>query len=286
MLKKNIDTLLKENIYFLGIVIVVAAVFLYHRMSLPPDQFFVLVLILSLLVGKAGQFLKDWIPFIFLVLLYDYLRGAVPHLSVLPHISPMINFGQNTKGFNFAVELQKYYFTLGNFQWYDYGAVFLYMIHFIVPLTLALYFWVNDKKLFKQYTWALVILSYLALVTFIVFPAAPPWWASVAGYLPRVDKIYDAITATLPQAFPIPTIYQIIPPNFVAAVPSLHGAYPVLTFLFLYKKFGESAFWSLIYVGLVWLSSLYLGDHYSPDLIIGAAYAGFTYWLVTRKALV
>ena len=57
------------------------------------DQFFVVALFLTLFIKKSPEFVRDWLPFGLFLLLFEYLRGALPHLSKLPHVTPMIFLG-------------------------------------------------------------------------------------------------------------------------------------------------------------------------------------------------
>ena len=69
-------------------------------------------------------------------------------------------------------------------------------------------------------------------------------------------------------------LYAKFNPNEVAAVPSLHGAYPFIIGLFsviIWKKKGIPAF---IYPVLVWCAAVYLQEHYIVDLILGWIYVG------------
>jgi len=71
-----------------------------------------------------------------------------------------------------------------------------------------------------------------------------------------------------------PTLYEKFAPNQVAAVPSLHSAYPTLVALFIRQLYG--ARWgavAFLYPISVWIGVVYMGEHYVFDVIFGAAYA-------------
>ena len=51
------------------------------------------------------------------------------------------------------------------------------MMHFVIPLSFAYLLWLHKREHFARFTGAFLLLSYAALMTFLVFPAAPPWLA-------------------------------------------------------------------------------------------------------------
>ena len=71
-------------------------------------------------------------------------------------------------------------------------------------------------------------------------------------------------------------------PNPVAAMPSLHAAYPWLSFLALRKYSKKLGWFFLPYPILVWFSVVYLGEHYVIDVIAGVVYAQASFWIVNN----
>jgi len=269
-------------IYIIPIVYILAvsSFMLWHRAWLSPDQFFAFAIFATLLLGRVKQFISDWVPVLLLLFGYEYLRGIIPILSLNPHIFPMINADKFLFGFLPTIKLQTVLFTENLIHWYDYLAVLLYISHFIIPMIVAFLFWLYDRKIFKKYTTAFLILSYLAFLTYIIFPAMPPWMASNLGHLPPLEKIMDQVFQSFAQPISIPSIYKFFGANLVAAVPSLHAAYPWLIFLFAVKKLGKLAIFVLPYVFGVWFSVVYLGEHYAVDVIAGILYASIAYLII------
>jgi hypothetical protein len=253
---------------------------IWHRTFLSPDQFLVIGMLAALMLGRAKAFLRDWIPLILLLFGYEYIRGLVETINQSVHILPMIQFDRLVFGTVPTVELQTRFYTPGQPQWYDYAAVVLYLLHFVVPLTVAFIFWVQNARIFKQYSAAMVILSYITYFTYLAFPAAPPWMAAQAGFLPPVTKIMDATFSDLSTQIQLPSIYRLCGVNLVAAVPSLHAAYPLLTALFVGRKAPKLIPVMALYVVSVWVAVVYLGEHYAFDVFVGMIYALFTYGAV------
>jgi membrane-associated phospholipid phosphatase len=88
-----------------------------------------------------------------------------------------------------------------------------------------------------------------------------------------VTRILDRTINFLPNHLDLPTVYRALDPNPVAAIPSLHAAYPFLVLLFAVKFFRRRGLVVLPYVAIVWFAVIYLGEHYATDVLIGAAYA-------------
>jgi len=56
-------------------------------------------------------------------------------------------------------------------------------------------------------------------------------------------------------------------------MPSLHAAFPFLGALFALRLWGRRAWPTLVYTACVWLSIVYLGEHYIVDIIGGVIFA-------------
>lgn len=263
-------------------LLIVCITMVEHRAFLTPDQFFAVAVIVTLFLGKFKQFIRDWSLPVVLLLSYEYLRGLAPMLTQRAHSQPMINFDLMMFGALPTITLQHIFFADGKIHWYDYVAVILYLSHFVVPMLVGFIFWLVKKEIFKEYYIALLLLSYMGFLTYLIFPAMPPWMASKNGYIPHLRHITGTILQNFAYPIHLPTVYQLFKANLVAAVPSLHAAYPFLTFLFFIKAFKHWGFLSFIYVLAVWLTVVYVGDHYVFDVILGALYAGFAFYTATN----
>jgi membrane-associated phospholipid phosphatase len=223
-----------------------------------------LMLIAALILGRAKLFLADWIPFLVLFLSYEYLRGLSGKLGMPIHdvtsLERLVSFGQVP-----TLVLQQAFYHAGHLSWYDIAATMFYFLHFAFPLGLGYLFWVVDRRTFLRFSRALIAMSFAAFVFYLLLPVAPPWKA-----LPTVVKIIDH---TLPSftdipGIPVPaTVYHWLTPNQYAAMPSLHAAYPLLGALFTLRLWGRRAWPALVYTACVWLSIVYLGEHYVVDII-------------------
>lgn len=265
-------------VYFVG----VTGYLMWHGTWFSPDQFFAAAFLIVLILGRSKQFVIDWSIPIVLLLSYDYLRGLAPKLTQSVNIYPMINFDKFIFGNLPTNTLQASLYSGSNVAWYDYLGTILYMSHFIAPMLFGFIFWLKDRSLFRNYFLSLLLLSYLAFFTYIIFPAMPPWMAAQKGIIPEVFKVMDRVFATFATPVDLPSVYKFIGVNLVAAVPSLHAAYPLLTLLFLIKKFKAWGLLVLPYLLGVWLSIVYMGEHYVFDIVAGVAYALVIFALVVK----
>lgn len=262
-------------------LLIVSVFLLWHGSWFSPDQFFAVALLAALFLGRFSQFIRDWSPPLILFFSYECLRSLVPKLAITAHVFPMIKFDQAVFGSIPAVTLQHLFFN-GVVQWYDYLAAILYESHFIVFLLVGFVFWLKNREIFRKYYSAILLLSYMAFITFILFPAVPPWMASQMGYIPPLADISGKVFSHFPGPLNLPSLYGFFGANLVAAVPSVHAAYPWLTFLFVFARARILGLLTIPYVLGVWLSVIYLGDHYVFDILAGCLYATVAFLAITK----
>lgn len=256
---------------------------LWHRAWFSPDQFFAAAIVAAIFIGRLRLFLIDWIPFLLLFFSYEYLKGVVPFINKNVHALWMIHMDKFIFGFVPTIKLQQALFIPNTIHWYDTVASTLYICHFIAPMLAAYLFWLTDRKIFKEYTLAIIVLSFAAFATYVIFPAMPPWMAADKGYLPPLYKIMDTSMVNFGHPVALPTLYQIFRGDEVAAVPSLHAAYPLMILLFALKKFKSFGLLMVPYVIGVWFAVIYLGEHYFIDVLLGAVYAFVAYTLIVKR---
>lgn len=263
----------KVNILaFVFYMIAMTAFMIFTGVGITPDRYVLILVLAALFLHKTRRFLLDWLPFIFILISYDFLRSLAPILNPRVHYLEMINFDLALFGQNPIVFLQNFFYH-GQISFLDYFSTLFYFLHFALPLGFGFILWIKNRYFFKKFSISLLILSYSAFFTFVVFPAAPPWLAEKHGDLDGVVKILDITLKSFPTRLQLPTIYQSFNPNTVAAVPSLHGAYPFLVFLYSLKFFKFKGLYFIPYVLGVWFSIVYLGEHYVFDIFAGVVYA-------------
>jgi len=280
--------LLLTALYF----VIAAALMVRYGMWMTPEKLVIVGFAIALLFAKPIAYLRDWTPVILLLLGYEFLRG-IAYTHGLP---VNIHFMIDADRFLFLgklppVALQDWLLDEGGPLWYDYLATLLYMSHTILPFGFAYYLWSTRREQFKRFTVTLLVLSYAGFLTYLLYPAMPPWMAARDGYIPEVHSVIGRVLGHLGNGPSLPSIYDFANPNPVAAMPSLHAAYPFLVFLFLLKLYGRRALPFVLYPLAVWFSIVYTGNHYVIDAIAGVAYAlaayyGLEWWWKRREARV
>ncbi len=261
--------------------------------ALTPDVLAVSFGIVALLLGRGRLFFRDWIPFIVLLLAYELMRGIADDAGLPLHAADLL-LAERLMAFG-SVPTQVLQDALRPATGSDpiaIAATVVYMLHFVLPLATAFVLWLWRRPQFYDFVASLILLSVAGFITYLLLPAAPPWYVARDGLLNGPDG-QPLITYLKPGAFEelasalgfdgrylYSLAFGSVNPNPVAAFPSLHVAYPVLTFLVLRRAFGRIAWLALGYAGLVAFSVVYTADHWVIDVIAGAAYAYVAYYAV------
>lgn len=263
-------------------MVILTVVMMWQGLVLPSFRYLVILILGSLMVKRTRNFIFDWAPFLFILLSYDYLRGFVPSLIPQTHFEEMIK----TDSWFFKQLpnqiLQKSFFHPTHLQWYDFLGTLLYFLHYILPFGFGFLLWINNKKYFREFVTGISLLSYAAWITYLLFPAAPPWLAAQSGYVSEVTKIMNSTLTSIFGRFDFVTIYHNLNPNPIGSVPSTHAAYAFLIFLFSLHFFKYKALFFLPYVLAIWFFIVYLGEHYVIEVVLGAFYALIFYLLSVK----
>ncbi len=271
------------NIFlFIVYITLMTALMIWQGIGIDPSRYFFVLLLASLLVKRTRSFILDWTPFLFILLSYDFLRGFADNLGQRVNYLTLINLEPKIAGEIPTIFLQKLFYNFSHPSILDFSATISYFLHFALPLSFGFILWLYNRGYFRQFVTGILLLSYAGWVTFLIFPSSPPWLASNNGYLPKVYKILDITLGAFPDKWNLPSVYHNFNPNPVAAMPSLHGGYPVLVLLFAIKFFKKKALVFGLYVLGVFFSVVYLGEHYVVDLIGGTLYAVACYFIAVR----
>ncbi|NCS32124.1 phosphatase PAP2 family protein [bacterium] len=250
-----------------------------------PDVFFVIALIVAFFTHNARLFIVDWSPFLLIFFVYEALRGLIPHAFERAIRQGLITIDSFVFGKTPSEILQKLLWK-GSPQWYDIFFTGVYIMHFVIPLVFGFVLWKRSRVIYYRFIISLLVLSFAAFATYYIVPAAPPWLAVDEGLISGVVHIQTHVYMSLGSSVGImvphvDSIYDLFGANLVAALPSLHAAYPFLLFLFALKFFDKKIVWLIgTYMVTVWFSVVYLGDHYVFDVALGILYAGVIFYSV------
>jgi membrane-associated phospholipid phosphatase len=151
------------------------------------------------------------------------------------------------------------------------------MTHFFTVWVVAAVLWRVSRPRFRAYAAVAVTLTLAAFFTYWLYPAQPPWMAVGADRV--VPEVWDSLGVHTVQS-----VYEdgrLV--NRVAAMPSLHAAYPCMLLLFFWSS-GRAARIGLgLYTLAMAFALVYGGEHFVADILAGWAMAGGAFAL-TRFA--
>jgi hypothetical protein len=244
-----------------------------HEPSFPtPDKILIFLTFVFMCLNQAVAMLKHLLPFVAVILVYESFRSVANKLN--SHVNYL--FAPTIDKFMFGnlptVYLQNWLWR-GHVQWFDFVFYLAYMLHFIIPIALAILIWKTREKHYWQVVTTYIVTAFAAFITFFLFPAAPPWMAAQSQYIQPITRISSNVWFALGLK-DFPSLYNHLSPNPVAAIPSLHAAWATLFVIFIYKLYGRR--WALlagIYPFLIYFGTVYQGEHYAFDELAGIAYA-------------
>ncbi len=232
-------------------------------------------------------FARDWVPVVILLTLYNLSRGFAdgvrsPHITELIHADEAM-FGWFTGGDVPTVWLQKHLYDPDQVHWWEVLVSAVYLSHFVASLGTAVALWLVARRRWAQYMRRWFVLGVAGLATYFIYPAAPPWWASLYGYLddPVVRiSLRGGQELGMHGAFSIVKMGQVAA-NPVAAIPSLHSAYAFMVVLFFAMMVGKR-WWPLLalYPLAMTFTLVYAGEHYIVDVLVGWSYVIFAFTVV------
>ncbi len=236
-----------------------------------------------------AQVVIDWLPFTAVLLLYDRTRGLADGLGIPLHEQDIARaerwvFG----GVDPTVWLQHHLYDAArpmHVHWYDAVCTLVYTSHFLATPILAAILWLRNRALWLRYISRVILLSVAGLITYIVFPEAPPWLAARDGYLDPVARLSARgwiwlhagnLNALLARA-------QSEGANPVAAMPSLHVAFATLVAIFIAGRIRSRwRYLMVLYPIAMGFTLVYSGAHYVLDLVAGVLYAVVVHVLLNR----
>ncbi|MFT4085984.1 MAG: phosphatase PAP2 family protein [Gordonia sp. (in: high G+C Gram-positive bacteria)] len=271
---------------------------------------------------RAITVLIDWLPFVLILMLYDWTRNIAVWLGMPTqwHLAPDVDhwlFGVNP-----TVWLQAH-IKHGEPPWWEVVTSLVYMSYFIVPYATAAFLWVRDRGVWRRFAVCFIALSFIGLIGYTLVPAAPPWAAAKCTAADVADHPHDPQCMYNPQAqvddnllgqvepqndgaepyverisargwsvLHIDVAEQLISTgqgkaNLVAAIPSLHAGLTMLLALFMWprtKALGRAIFMG--YALVMAFTLVYTAEHYVFDILLGwglAALVVFTCAFVDKR---
>jgi membrane-associated phospholipid phosphatase len=274
----------RPRLLLVGSVVYLAVIFggmLWLGISIEPEWVALALLVIAIAMGRGRTFITDWTPFLLLFFAYEAMRGFAARLA--PHDLSGLErwlFGGQIP----TLVLQHAFYRPGVIGPQDLIAMVLYFMHFVLPIVVGFVFWVNSREHYWRFVAALLLMCFLAFVTYLFWPSAPPWWQ-----LHDVVKINQQTVGRL-WGNTVVVIYHAFNPNQFAAFPSLHAAFPALAAVYAWQRYRALAIGLVVWTLAVVVSIVYLGEHYVVDALAGFVYVAvaalivesFTRWRRSR----
>ena len=280
----------RPSALLIGSLIYLAVIFgvmLWRGISIEPEWVILALLVIAIAMGRGLTFLADWGPFLLLFFAYEAMRGFASKTGFAPHDLSGIEravFGGTLP----TLTLQHDFYHPGVVGVQDVVATFFYFMHFPLPILVGFFFWLNSRDHYHRFIAALLLMCFLAFVTYLFWPSAPPWW-QVKDVVKIIDRTVQSLWGS---EYFVSAIYHSFNPNRFAAFPSLHAAFPALAAVYAWPRYRGLSVGLVAWTAAVALSIVYLGEHYVIDALDGFLYVaaatilveGFTRWRARRAS--
>jgi hypothetical protein len=217
---------------------------------------------------------RDWLPIVAILVAYLLLHQLATTLLPIAHVQPQLGFDELVFGGTApTVRLQRALWHPADPSWYDYAAWLVYLSHFVVSITVAIVLWVKAYPMFRRYRALFLTVTFAGFLTYVVYPAIPPWLASQRGNMPHTVRIVRAMWLELGLS----GIAKVFGENSryafpVGALPSLHAAWPFLLLVFFWPVAGRWRILLVAYALAMPLVLVYSADHFVFDVLLGWTY--------------
>lgn len=152
----------------------------------------------------------------------------------------------------------------------------VYGTHFLLPIAVGAWLWVRHRDAFQRFGMNLVVLCALAFATYVAAPTSPPWLAQPQS----VQHLISIAIARSGLPSSLTWLYAHHDYNLYAAFPSLHAGFPVVAAVTAWQVSRRIGILLGIWALVVWVSVIYLGEHYVADIVGGTVYAAVAILIV------
>jgi len=248
---------------------------------------FPIMLLVAISSRRFKSFYSDWVVFLALVILFDSLRGYIYYLiQVLEldvYMQYVINIERTLLGDTLLINtLQHAWFDVNQISFFDKFMVMIHSSHFLLFLLIGCVIWIWNRKMFVYFKYGMLLIMYLGLAGYFLIPTVPPWMAAAQYKMfPEIHRI-----CTIVYNFTMPRMLEMFDTNPIAAMPSLHTAFPVFLSFLSVKIYRWKGIFVCLYTVLVLFSIVYTGEHYIADILAGILLAAAVYLLIFRTRII
>jgi membrane-associated phospholipid phosphatase len=219
-------------------------------------------------VRPYWEILRDWFPFLVILLMYYSLWGDATLLLVRSdRDQALIALDQRLFGFQASLVLQRIVSP-----WLTAGMDFAYFYHVLnIPVVACFIYIFRDRARFREMMSGLMVVSFLGLLGYLLVPAIGPIYTFRNQYtVPLRQSVW-----VFNREVDFMDFARIRRDVF----PSMHVAISFVVWLYAYRN-SKKLFWILSPLILsLWFSTVYLRYHYLIDVLAGLILAPLSYWL-------
>ncbi len=234
--------------------------------------------------NPVARVVFDWLPVLVIAAGYDLVRSRAGDLIPRAVTDPQLRVDEFLFGGVVpTIRLQEALVDRGTPHWWDYPVWLMYLSHFVVTPTIAVWLYIRHRDWFRRYALLILGVCLAGFATYFILPAVPPWLASREGALDHTTRVVHAVWESLG----IESAAKVFNgdaklANPVAALPSLHAAWPFMTLLFLWRRVGRWRWLLVAYNAAMVFVLVYGAEHYFSDILMGWVYAIVIFLMVNR----
>jgi len=230
--------------------------------------------LVAFVTKRIGPFIRDWAVFLSLVVLFDSLRGYAYYITAIfghdVYLGYVIDFDEWIFGGHVgSAALQGLLGTGAATYALDRALTIVHGSHFLVFLLLGFAIWYTRRDKFDRFKLGMSLVVVVGVLGYFLFPTVPPWMAYEDFHaIPRAARVFGDLYNTT-----MPALSESFDVNPIAAMPSLHTAFPVFLTLAAIATWGRRGALMIPYALAVMFALVYGAEHYAADILAGIALA-------------
>lgn len=250
------------------------------QVGITSEHVILLLLVGFAIVGRARPFVWDWLPFLFVAVMFEDLTSVGAKIAGSVHELGPIVFEKGLLGGVVATTWLQSHIGFGFFgTLLSVPLTVEYLFHFAAPLVAGMWLWLWHRDRFGTFIGAYILVMSTGFIAYLLYPEVPPWLASQHGDLPGVHRIAVDLLQHLGG---FGSFYAGADPEPNAAMPSLHVSVPLIVALAIIsvKGYGNRKAWLwLLYPATIGFGVVYLGEHYVADVVVAIALGVACWWV-------
>ncbi len=221
------------------------------------------------------EILRDWFPFLLILMMYYSLWGDATHLMVTTdRDAALIAADQRLFGFQASVALQRF-ISPPLTAWMD----FAYTFHlWNIPLVACLIYALRPRPRFREMMVGMLVITFIGLCGYLLVPAIGPMYTLAGRYTVPLHGSSDLFSRSV-HFMDFARISR-------DCFPSLHVGISFVVWLYAWRNFRWLGTVLTPLILSLWISTVYLRFHYLVDCVAGLVLAPLSFlaanWLFAR----